>query len=438
MRIVLLSIVAVTGSAAVPGRLHARQETGAADTLRLGALQASAIARDPRDRQVELLASQSAVRVRSIGTEWLPRIDAAAQAQYQSEVVSLPFDPPGGASAFAPPHDTYDAYVRVRQPLLDPALGARRSIERARLAESQAGVRSTLFALRQSVADAFFAVLSLDAQRAELETALGDIEAQLRVARQRVEAGDALPGEAMALEAERLRRRQSLAGIAVEQAAARAVLADLTGEATGERPLALPELAGAVSRARAGADVSRATPEHARFAGARSVLAAESASLGRRAWPRLSAVGRAGAGRPGLNPLGDSFGSYWLAALQLEWTPFDWGRTRLDRQALAIQREIVASEEAAFTDGIRRRAVRDLAAIDRLEAALTADDAIIPLREAVLRETRARFSEGVVTSATFVDRETDLLSARIARAIHRVELAEARARYLTLLGLELD
>ena len=417
---------------------RAQNRAPAADSLRLGALQADAVRRDPRARQLELLGAQSALRERTLDAERLPTLGVNALGQYQSDVVAIPFRLPGGASVPLPPHDGYDAHLAARQRLLDPTIGPRRAVERARLVESRARVNATLFALRQSVADAFFAVLSLDAQRAELETGLGDIEAQLRVARQRVEAGDALPGEAMALEAERLRRRQSLAGIAVEQAAARAVLADLTGEATGERPLALPELAGAVSRARAGADVSRARPEHARFAGARSVLAAESASLGRRAWPRLSAVGRAGAGRPGLNPLGDSFGSYWLAALQLEWTPFDWGRTRLDRQALAIQREIVASEEAAFTDGIRRRAVRDLAAIDRLEAALTADDAIIPLREAVLRETRARFSEGVVTSATFVDRETDLLSARIARAIHRVELAEARARYLTLLGLELD
>jgi hypothetical protein len=35
-----------------------------------------------------------------------------------------------------------------------------------------------------------------------------------------------------------------------------------------------------------------------------------------------------------------------------------------------------------------------------------------------------------------VDRETDLLAARLARATHRVELAQARARFLTLIGLE--
>jgi hypothetical protein len=36
-----------------------------------------------------------------------------------------------------------------------------------------------------------------------------------------------------------------------------------------------------------------------------------------------------------------------------------------------------------------------------------------------------------------VDRNTDLLSARLASAQHRVELAQARAGYLTTLGLEI-
>ena len=431
--------LAVVGAGAAPDAVLGRQAIPSRDTLRLGTLQSVAVARDPRGRQVELLASQSDLRVRGIRREWLPRLDAAAQAQYQSEVISLPFEAPGGGPPFSPPHDTYDAYIRVRQPLFDPSLGARRSVENARLAESQAGVRSSLFGQRQAVADAYFAVLLIEAQRAELTAALGDLEAQLRVARERVAAGDALPGDALALEAEQLRRRQSLAGMSVNLAAARSVLGDLTGQAVGAaQPLAIPDLGPAVAAARAGADTLRLRPEYVRFSRAREVLAAESASIARRNWPRLNAVGRAGAGRPGLNPLGDSFGGYWLAALQLEWTPFDWGRTRLDRQAVSIQREIVATEEASFAEGVRRRAVRDLAAIDRLEAALASDDTIISLREAVLREARIRFSEGVVTSALFVDRETDLLAARIARATHRVELAEARARYLTLVGLELD
>ncbi len=135
-----------------PG-LAGAQQPAVPDTLRLGALQEAAVSRDPRGRQLDLLASQAAIRIRSIRSEWLPRLDGAALAQYQSEVPSVPFAIPGGAAPFTPHKDTYDAHLGVRQPLFDPALGARRSVESAQLAESQARVRSTLFTLRESVAE---------------------------------------------------------------------------------------------------------------------------------------------------------------------------------------------------------------------------------------------------------------------------------------------
>jgi outer membrane protein TolC len=58
------------------------------------------------------------------------------------------------------------------------------------------------------------------------------------------------------------------------------------------------------------------------------------------------------------------------------------------------------------------------------------------LREQVERETRIRLQEGVVTSADYVTRSSELLQARLTRATHRVSLAQARAHFLTTLGME--
>jgi hypothetical protein len=67
---------------------------------------------------------------------------------------------------------------------------------------------------------------------------------------------------------------------------------------------------------------------------------------------------------------------------------------------------------------------------------LAADDEIVGLREQIVREASARFRESTITSAEYVDRQTDLLTARISRGLHRVELAQARVAYLTTLGLQ--
>lgn len=406
------------------------------DTLRLDSLQAEAVRRDPRARQVELLARQSSLRERTLDAEQLPALELSAQGQYQSDVVSLPFQLPGGAPPL-PPHDSYDAHLAARQRLYDPTSGARRDVERARLAESQARVRTTLFAVRLGVDDAYFTALRMQAQRAELETAITDLEAQRRVAGERVRAGAALPGDTALLAAELLRRRQSLAELDANRRAALEVLGTFTGRAIPEASvLALPDLGAAVTRARAATEVPRQRPEYEQFARTRELLDRQRASVAARQLPRISAFGRAGYGRPGLNPLGREFDEYWLAGVQVEWTPWSWGGTDRERQELAVQEEIVGTEEAAFAEGVRRATTTDLAAIDRLQATLAADDTIIALREEVLRETRLRYAEGVITSAEYVDRETDVLAARLARAGHRVELAQARAHYLTLIGVE--
>ncbi len=414
--------------------------TGAQTTpherVSLGALQAEAIRQDPRGLAIDLLARQSELRLRNIHAERLPAIAVNGQAQYQSTVASIPIKFPG-VNIPLPPHDTYDANVSARQKLFDPAIAGRRGVERAQLAESQARIRSMLFTLRQNVSDSYFMALELQLQAREIEFGIADLEAQLRVASVRVNEGAALPSEQRIIEAELLRRRQSVAALTANRDAALAVLSDLTGRELGATAdLAIPDLTSAVTDARAVIDQTRARPEYEQFVLTREVLARQRALASARELPRISAFGRAGYGRPGLNPLASEFDTYWVTGVQLEWSPWTWGAATRDRQVLSLQQQIVEREESSFAGSIRRATIRDLATIDRLTAATPEDDAIVAVREQVLDEARLRYGEGVITSAEYVDRQTDVIAARVTRDAHRIELARARARLLTTLGLE--
>jgi len=228
-----------------------------------------------------------------------------------------------------------------------------------------------------------------------------------------------------------------MAALAATRRASLAVLSDLTGVALDSaRPLGLPDLAPEVAATRDTLATVHARAEYEEFGRARELLRQQ--ELGRSAQdkPRVSAFGRLGYGRPGLNPLGDRFDSYWLTGVQVQWSPFTWGAGDRDREVLALQRQIVSADEQQFAESVRRGVTQDLATIDRLAVTLSEDDEIISLREKIALETRARFREGVVTSTELVDRDADVLTARIDRASHRVELAQARANFLTTLGLE--
>lgn len=417
----------------MPAAVHAQ------DTLRLGALHADAVRHDPRGAQLGLLGEQSMLRLRDVDAERLPVLTVLGQAQYQSDVVTIPIQLPGSGRPPAPPNDTYDAHLALRQRVYDATRGARRDVERALLAESRARTETSIDAVRANVNEAYFTALLLDAHADEMSAAMAALQAQLAVAAQRVEAGAALPSEAAALQAELLRRRQALDELQANGRAARRVLSDLTGRAiAGDDALALPELRAAVARARTQIDAAPARPELEQLARSRDVLDAKADAVAARTRPRISAYGRAGYGRPGLDAMATNFDSYWLAGVQVEWTPWTWGARAREREVLHLGQQIIATEEAAFIASVRRLAAAELAAIDHLERSLDTDAEIIELREEILRETRERFAEGVITSAEFIDRETDVLDARLARLAHRVELARAQARFLTLLGVEIQ
>lgn len=428
------ALFTVLGAAAVlltPPRAGAQR-----DTIGYGELLSQAVSADPRQRQLRLQEAATELRLRTIAADRLPSIALDGQAQYQSAVTTVPIAVPG-VSIPTPPHDTYDAHLGADAPLLDPTLASRRDVERARLTESQAQVRTTLFALRQEVTDAFFAAAGLQERMAETDAAIAELSARLREMVTRFREGAALRGDTAAIAATLHERRQDRLVLAADRGAALARLALLTGRPiAGDAVLVAPPTASLVAEASRGLDSLRSRPEFEQFAATRLRLEEQSRLATAQDRPRVSAFARLGYGRPGLNALSSDFQSYWLAGVRFHWTPFSWGATSRDQELLALEREVVTTNEAAFARSLARQAQPTLATIARLDSTLVLDESIIALREQVAREARAQLGEGVITAASYVDKSTDLLVARLRRVQHRVALDQARATLLNTLGVE--
>ena len=384
-----------------------------------------------------MLESQSALRQRNIAASWLPAVNVDGQTQYQSDVAHVPLAAPTGRPLFSPPKATFDTAVRVDQRLFDPTVSAQQRLERAQLAEQQARVRATLFPLRQQVNEAYFAALALQARSSALEAAITDLEGRLRETTARVTEGVALAADAAAIEAALLERRQDALELQAGRRVALAHLADLTGLpiADGDT-LAVPRLDAPVARARQESADLRARPEYALFARTRERVAGQQALASAQERPRVMTFGRVGVGRPGLNFASDEVEGYGLGGVRVQWNAWNWGVPARERAALDEQSRIVSADEAALAKTLRDAVRPDEAALDRLRDTLTLDDRIIALREQVSRSTDVRFREGVVTVSDYLARVADLQRARFAKADHEVQLAQAGARLLTTLGLE--
>lgn len=416
----------------------AAPQTTASPVVTLAEAYRAAATADPRARQLTLEADQTALRLRAIDTERLPSLRLEARGQYQSDVASFPLRDPSGIPLITPPKATADAFVGVDQRLFDPTRAARIAVARAELAEARARVDAALFGLRQDVDDAFFAAAAASARHAALDVRIAALERLHAVAGARVRDGAALPSEARAIEAAILQRRQDQLQASLTRRAALDRLALLTGGAVGRATtlVASPALATSFAEARARLSGARARPEYAVFDATTERLRRQQDAIGAAGRPRVSAFARAGAGRPGLNFIDDGVNAYWLGGVQLQWAPWSWGARESEREALALEREILATEVEAFTSRLARTFETGLTDVERLEGALALDDAIVALRRQIEDETRIRWEARVITLAEYLDRSGELLDAELALAERRVALDAARARVLTSAGVE--
>jgi outer membrane protein TolC len=441
-RIRLTCLLLLLALAVAPGVARAQDD----GVLRLADLRAAAAERDPRAVQPTLLRRATALRLDALRASRRPSLAIAGQGTLQSDVPSLPSGVGAGAAGAiaGPPEEQFSVALEADWTLYDGGQVARQAnAERARLAEELAGTNVSLYALREATTDAFFAALMAEARAQTLDAQAQDLEARFLLAKNRAEAGTALPADAAALRAELLRVRQDADAARADRRAALGVVEELTGvDARAADRLALPDLSADVRRVLAGVGSAArppaslvVRPEVAQLSLRADRLRAEADVQAARLRPQVSLFGEAGVGRPGpFNLFSDQVNEYGLVGLRLRWSVFDWGQSRREAEALRVQARVAEAEAEAVARQAVRATEDDRAALDRLQRALDADAEVVELREEALRVARRQLDEGVVLPDTYTDRLTDLADARLRLEQHRVERARAQARLLSDLG----
>jgi outer membrane protein TolC len=410
----------------------------AQDTLRVTQLQESALRNDPRASQLDLLRSASDLRLAAIGSERLPQFGINGRASHQSDITNPSLVLP--IAGFPDlPRDQWQTTVDVDQLLYDGGeISRRRDLERARYAEAAAELGVALYRLRSEVNSAFFSAFLLQQKSVEYEALITDLDARLAAVRARVEAGTALGREAAEVEAERVKATLQRDEAQAQRRASLAILADFAGKpidttAVLVLPTEEPEKTHPPTPAAIAA--LRRRPEFQQFQQSRLRLGREAALAGVENAPRISAYGQGGVGLPGLNQFRTTSDAFWQAGVKVEWHPWTWRSAGRNAEALRQEQRVLETEEQAFARSLSRAVVTNLEDIQRISAALAEDERVVQLRTEIERQARAQHDEGAITTADYVETRTNVLDARLTLQRHRVELAQARAAYLTTVGL---
>jgi outer membrane protein TolC len=410
----------------------------AQDTLSVERLQEAALRSDPRSGQRSLLRTATDLRLAVIGSQRLPQLEINGQGTHQSDVTRPTFGLPG-VTIPQFPKDRWQTTLDLDQRLYDGGeVARRRELEQARHAESQSALDVSLYQLRSDVNSAFFSAFLLEKRSAEYDALVADLDARFAAVRARVEAGTALGRDAAEIEAERMRASLQRDEAKASRRAALAILADLAGTPVDTTavlvlPTEEPERTFPVDPATLAA--LRRRPEFEQLRQSRARLDREIAYTSVENRPRVFAFGQAGVGLPGLDQFRRTSDAFYQAGVRVEWRPWTWRSAGRTAAAYRLQQDIIATEEQALGRRLARAVITDLEDITRLKAALADDKRVVALRIEIERQARAQYDEGSITTPDYVEARTDVLEARLELERHRVELAQARARYLTTLGI---
>ena len=151
--------------------------------------------------------------------------------------------------------------------------------------------------------------------------------------------------------------------------------------------------------------------------------------------PKLNAFVQGGYGNPALNMLNNSFETFYMTGIRLNWTLFDWNKTKKEKEVLEISKELIASEKETFEVNQKRQLQEINFEIGKIEDQLKSDTEIIQLREKIVRSADAQMKNGVITSSEYLNEVTQLFESKITEKTHRIQLFLAKANHQIIKGI---
>jgi len=382
----------------------------------------------PLAKQQSLLQKQNDLDLAIIKTKKLPQLNVDAQATYQSDVTSIPIVIPG--SSIEPPNkDQYKATASINQLIYDGGLiDASSEVKKAGLKTQQKQLEVTLYQLKQQVNQLYFSILLLQekkelliAKETQLQTTLNEVKAGVKF-------GMLLPSSDSVLEAELLKIEQQFTEIEFNKTSLLKTLSDLIGQDISTNvQLENSEISINFEPA-----IKR--PELALFQLQKEQIEASEELIVKKNAPKLVGFATGGYGNPGLNALDNSFQTFYMAGLKVNWNIFDWNASKKERKSLQVNKEIIDNQQEIFTLNTSIELHQQQAEIDKIAAIIETDKAIIELRKNVLKSSNSQLKNGVITASAYITELTNLYEAENNLSTHKIQLQLAKITLNTTKG----
>lgn len=380
----------------------------------------------PLAKQQEYFDKQFEIDTSIILAEQLPQLDFSSQATYQSDVTEVPIP----NSTIKPLNkDQYKATVTANQLIWgDGIISASEKIKQTEFLTKQQQIKVSLYQLKKQVNQLYFSILLLQEKRKLLEAKKEQLEARLREVKSGIEYGVLLPASDKVLEVEILKINQQFDEVNHDQKSLVNTLSQLTGkELLDNIQLTQTDIHLSTSDRIERPEVDLYNFRKEQVQAAQEMLAKENS-------PKLMGFATGGYGNPGLNMLDNSFQTFYIVGLKLNWKVFDWNMNRKKRESLQINNSIIDNEASVFILNTSIELDQELSEIKKLSSLITTDDNIVELRKEVLLTASSQLRNGVITSSEYLTELTHLYTAQTELHTHKIQLELAKANYNVIKG----
>lgn len=380
----------------------------------------------PLAKQSQLLEAQNKLDKQIVSTSKLPQLSLDAQATYQSDVIEVPIP---NANIEPLNKDQYRATLSVNQLIYNGgAINASLDLKSVQLKTKQKEVEVSLYQLKQQINQLYFSILLAQESELLLNAKKEQLQAKLKEVKSGIKYGVILPSSDKVLEAELLKLSQQFQELESNKTTLIKTLSSLVnqkldGATVFQKPLVKIDLQTDLTR-----------PELELFQLKKEEIKTSENLLSKQNTPKLLGFATGGYGNPGLNMLDNSFQTFYIAGIKLNWNVFDWNSNKKQRQSLAINKDIVESETEIFKLNTYIELNQQEKEIDKIEGFIASDVEIINLRKAVLKTADSQLKNGVITSSAYITELTNLYEDENTLVKHKIQLQLAKANYNIIKG----
>ena len=375
----------------------------------------------PIAKQSQLIQQQNDLDQLVISKGKLPQLDFSAQATYQSDVISVPI-PNSGIEPLN--KDQYRATLSVNQLIYNGGIiNASYQFKAAQLKTQLKQVEVSLFQLKQKINQLYFSIVLLQEKHQLLSDKQTQLQTQLNEVKSGIANGIILPSSDNVLEAELLKIAQQFSEINSGKLSHIENLSSLTGTLLNKETFFIIPL----TQTTINAEINR--PELDLFQLKKEEINLSQLLIGKQNLPKLVGFATGGYGNPGLNMLDNSFQTYYTVGMKLNWNLFDWNMNKIQKESLAINKDLVETELETFKLNTNIERNNYQKEIKKISDLIKIDDDIIALRKTVLNASESQLRNGVITTSAYITELTNLNEAENSLATHKIQFELAKANY---------